>query len=318
VAIVLAVLGVAVILGGAWLWTPDKDRTQLEARYAGAPSTFVTAAGVRLHVRDSGPLDNNKDAPVVILLHGFGSSLHTWEAWARGLASTHRVIRFDLPGSGLTGADPTGDYSDARSLQVLGALMDALGVRRASLVGHSMGGRIAWRFAAEHPQRVARLVLVSPDGFASPGFEYGKPPQVPALVRLMQYVLPRPVLRMSLAPAYADPSVMTDALVTRYYDMMLAPTVRSALIARMEQAVLQDPVPMLQRITAPTLLLWGDADAMIPIANAADYLRALPNARLVTLPRVGHIPQEEAPDAALAVVEKFLDQDLHDLAMHSD
>ena len=278
----LAVLGVAVILGGAWLWTPDKDRAQLEARYAGAQSTFVSAAGLRVHVRDSGPLDKSKDAPVVILLHGFGSSLHTWDDWARGLSSKHRVIRFDLPGSGLTGADPTGDYSDARSLQVLGALMDALGVTRASLVGHSMGGRIA------------------------------------ALVRLMQYVLPRPVLRMSLAPAYANPSVMTDELVTRYYDMMLAPTVRTALIARMEQSVLQDPVPILQRIKAPTLLLWGDADAMIPIANAADYLRALPDARLVTLPRVGHIPQEEAPDAALAVVEKFLDEDLRDQSMRND
>jgi pimeloyl-ACP methyl ester carboxylesterase len=169
-----------------------------------------------------------------------------------------------------------------------------------------MGGRIAWRFAAENPARVDKLVLISPDGFASPGFEYGKKPQVPATVRLMQYVLPRPILRMSLAPAYADPAVMTEELVTRYYDMILAPGVRASMISRMEQSVLQDPVPMLHRIGAATLILWGEKDAMIPVSNAADYVRALPKATLVTLPGVGHLPQEEAPDASLQAVTAFL------------
>jgi pimeloyl-ACP methyl ester carboxylesterase len=299
---VASLLGLGGLLAGYWLWTPDKDRATLEARYSNPATDFVEAAGLRLHVRDSGP----KDAPAVILLHGFGGSLHTWERWAPVLSRDHRVIRFDLPGAGLTGADPSGDYTDARSLRVLSALMDRLGIRHASVIGHSMGGRIAWRFAAENPARVDKLVLISPDGFASPGFEYGKKPQVPATVRLMQYVLPRPILRMSLAPAYADPAVMTEELVTRYYDMILAPGVRASMIARMEQSVLQDPVPMLHRIGAATLILWGEKDAMIPVSNAADYVRALPKATLVTLPGVGHLPQEEAPDASLQAVTAFL------------
>lgn len=290
------------VLLGAWLWTPDLDRAELEARHARGPADFVQVAGLRLHVRDDGP----KDAPAVVMLHGFGASLHTWEDWAQALSVRHRVIRFDLPAAGLTGADPSGDYSDERSIQVVTELMDKLGVARASVIGHSMGGRIAWRLAAAQPQRVQRLVLVAPDGFASPGFEYGKAPEVGALVELMRHVLPRAVVTMSLKPAYADPAQMTDERATRYHELLRAPGVRPGLIDRMRQLVLRDPVPMLQTIAAPTLLLWGEQDAMVPAANAQDYLRVMPRARLVLLPGVGHIPQEEGGAAALAAVQGFL------------
>ncbi len=299
--VMLVVLAVALI-GGIWLWTPDRPRSALEARYLNAPTDTVEAAGVRLHVRDSG----RKDAPVVILLHGFGASLHTWEAWAQALAADFRVIRFDLPGAGLSTPDPTGDYTDARSLQVLAALMNHLGVPRASLVGNSIGGRIAWRFASEHPDRVDKLVLVAPDGFASPGFEYGKAPEVPAVLGLMRYALPKAVLRMNLAPAYGDPAALTDALLTRYHDLMLAPGAREAMLARMAQTVLQDPVPLLQRIKAPVLLVWGEKDAMIPFANAADYTKALAHSSVVSFPALGHVLQEEAPAVTLAPVRAFL------------
>lgn len=301
-SIVLGVALVLLIIAGGWLWTPDKSRALLEQRYSNGPADFLEVAGVRLHVRDSGP----KDAPAVILIHGFGASLHTWEPWAKVLAGDHRVIRFDLPGCGLSAPDPTGDYTDARSMQVLIALMDQLGVAKASVVGHSIGGRIAWTFAAQHPDRVDKLVLVAPDGFASPGFEYGTRPEVPVTVKMMRYALPKALLRMSLEPAYADPAVMTDELTTRYYELMLAPGVRDAMIARLEQTTLVDPLPWLQRIRAPTLLLWGEKDAMIPFANSADYLKAMPQIKLVAFPGVGHLPQEEAAAASLAAVREFL------------
>jgi pimeloyl-ACP methyl ester carboxylesterase len=301
VAIVVTMLILLAALA-LWLWTPDKDLGDLERLYLASPADMVDVGGQRLHLRDSGP----RVAPAVILLHGFGASLHTWEPWATGLAAEHRVIRFDLPGSGLSAPDPGGDYADARSRQILLALMDQLGVARASLVGHSIGGRIAWSFAAEHPERVDKLVLVSPDGFASPGFEYGKPPEVPASFRLMRHALPKALLRMSLEPAYADPTVLTDEVVQRYHDLMRAPGGRDALLARMAQTVLVDPVPTLRRIQVPTLLLWGEQDAMIPFANSADYLKAIPTATLVPLPGVGHVPQEEAPERSLVPVREFL------------
>lgn len=298
----LAAIALTALAG--WLWTPDKPREALEPVYAAAPSRFIEVEGLRLHVRESGP----PEAPALILLHGFGSSLHTWEAWAQGLSSRWRVIRLDLPGAGLTGPDPTRDYRDERAEQILLALMDRLGLARASLIGHSMGGRLAWRFAADHPDRVDRLVLVAPDGFASPGFEYGKAPEVPLVLGLMRHALPRALMRLNLAPAYADESALTDALVERYHDMLLAPGVRGALLDRMKQVSLRDPVPLLTRIRAPTLLVWGERDAMIPISNAADYLKAIPGARLVSLPGVGHLPQEEGVQASLAAVTRFLSE----------
>lgn len=301
----LALLLLSLLGLGGCLYAPDKGRAELEALYLQNPTDMVEVAGVRLHVRDEGP----KDAPAVILLHGFASSLHTWDGWARGLSEGYRVIRLDLPGFGLTGADPTGDYTDGRTDAVLLALMDRLGVQRASLAGNSMGGRIAWGFAARHPDRVEKLVLISPDGFASPGLEYGKAPSVPVLAHLMRYVLPTFLVRASLKPAYGDPALLTEARVRRYRDMLLAPGVRKAILDRFGQMVLEPPEPLLARIEAPTLLVWGLKDGMIPVRNAADYQRHLRESRLVTFPELGHVPQEEAPERSLAPVLAFLGED---------
>jgi pimeloyl-ACP methyl ester carboxylesterase len=287
---------------GLWLWTPDLPRGELEARYLRSQDDYRLVAGVRLHVRDSGP----RTAPAILMLHGFGSSLDTWEAWAQDLQADYRVIRFDLPASGLSDLDPGGDYSDARSLEILAALMAQLDVPHATLIGNSMGGRIAWKFAALYPQRVDKLVLISPDGFASPGFEYGKAPHVTPTLELMRYALPKPLLRMSLAPAYGNPAHLRPAVVTRYYDQLRAPGARAAMIARMKQTLPEDPVPWLRRIQAPTLIVWGQKDGMIPFHNAADYQAAIAHSSLVSFPDLGHVPQEEAPAESLPPVRQFL------------
>jgi pimeloyl-ACP methyl ester carboxylesterase len=293
------ILLAGLLAAGFWLYTPDRPAAVLRAKYGG---DYVQAAGIVLRVRDTGP----RDAPVVILLHGFGSSLETWEPWAAALSERYRVIRYDLPGFGLTGPDPSGDYSDARAMVVLAALMDRLGVARASLIGNSLGGRIAWNFAVAYPARVDRLVLISPDGFASPGFEYGKQARLPWMLKLLPYTMPRAMLRMNLAVAYADKAKLTDATLTRYDDLMRAPGDRAAMLARMSQVMLVPPAPLLRRIAAPTLILWGDRDAMIPFSNAADYVREIPGATLVALPGLGHVPFEEAPAESLPPVLAFL------------
>ncbi len=300
----LIAIALACALLAWWLWTPDEDRSLLESKYLLAAGDMVQVGNWRLHVRDSGP----HDAPAIILIHGFGASLQTWDAWAEGLSRKHRVIRFDLPGSGLSLPDPAADYTDASSIELLLALMNHLGLPRASIAGHSIGGRIAWTFAATHPERVERLVLVAPDGFASPGFEYGKAPEVPSVLGLMRYALPKPLLRMNLKPAYANPEMLSDVLIDRYYDLIRAPGARQAMLDRMRQTVLVDPRPLLAAIRAPTLLVWGERDAMIPLTNSNDYLKALPDARLVSFPAAGHLPQEEAAADSLAAVESFLDR----------
>ena len=126
------------------------------------------------------------------------------------------------------------------------------------------------------------------------------------MVRALPYTLPAFMVRASMSPAFANPAGMDDALVERYRDFMLAPGVRPAMIARMEQVTMVPPEPLLRTIKAPTLLLWGEQDGMIPFANAADYLRTMPNAKLAALPGLGHVPQEEAPARALEPVLDFL------------
>lgn len=222
ILLAMLALGAFLLAALAWAWTPDRPLSVLKARYLASPTDMLAVAGARLHVRQSGP----EGAPAVILLHGFGASLHTWEPWAEALAATHRVIRYDIPGFGLSPPDPGNDYSLARDIAVLEGLMDTLGIASAALVGHSMGGKIAWHFAARRPDRVSRLVLVAPDGFASPGKRYGEAPRVGAALSLMTVFLPRPVLRMNIAPAYADPARLDEATVTRYHDLMLAPGAR--------------------------------------------------------------------------------------------
>lgn len=278
-----------------WLWTPDRSRDELEARYLNSPTDLVDMGGFRLHIRDTGL----KSAPTIILLHGFGSSLQTWDLWAGPLERTHRVVRLDLPGAGLSDPDPTGDYTDVRTHALILKLMDKLDIKQAVFVGNSLGSRIAWTFAAKHPDRVSKLVLIAPDGFASPGFAYGQKAEVPALLSIMSYVLPKALYRPNIEAAYADPKRLTDAVFDRYYDLTLAPGSRDALLARMQQTVLLDPRPILPKITQPVLLLWGKKDALIPVANAQDYLIALSNARLTTFDTLGHVPHEEDAGASM-------------------
>jgi pimeloyl-ACP methyl ester carboxylesterase len=300
----LAAIGFSISVAGlaTWLYTPDKSPEELAAKYLRQPTDFVNVRGVKIHTRDDGP----RDAPAILFLHGFGASLHTWEPWAASLSPKFRVIRIDLPGFGLTGADPLNDYSDERTIGLLSDLLNQLGISKATIVGNSIGGRIAWKFAAAKPNLTEKLVLISPDGFASPGFQYGKPPEVPAAMALMSYAMPTFMVRMSMAPAYANPNFMSDELVARYRDLMLAPGVRDAMLRRMSQSVLIAPEPVLRKIIAPTLVMWGEKDAMIPFANAADYMRLLPNAQLASFQQLGHLPHEEGPTETVGVLREFL------------
>ncbi len=300
----LILLPVALLLAGliAWLYTPDKSGAALRAKYDDPATSYPNIDGIALRVRDTGP----RTAPALILLHGFGGSLETWEPWAETLDKTYRVIRIDLPGFGLTGPDPTNNYSDERATKLIAALMDHLRIDKATIIGNSLGGRIAWQFAAAYPDRTDKLILISPDGFASPGFDYDKAPNIPLIMKLLPYTLPKFMLRANLAVAYANPKNLTAATFTRYDDMMRAPGDRAAMLTRMSQTILKNPKPTLQKIQAPTLILWGAKDGMIPVTNAADYQADIPNTTFVTLPTLGHVPFEEAPTASLPPVLQFL------------
>ena len=289
-----------------WLaWTPDKTEQVLLQSYSRPGTARLMVQQQPVFVQDSGP----REAPVMLLLHGFGASLQAWDGWAPALEKNLRVLRIDIPGFGLSGPAVNQDYSDAADVARVIALLDQLRVQQVIMAGHSMGGRIAWNLAASHPERVSQLVLLAPDGFPDPNAKSDKTYEVPALLGLMQYSLPQWALRMGgVAPAFADKSQLTPQMMQRYHDMMLAPGVRTALLERMRQTRNSDPVARLQSIQVPVLLLWGEKDAFIPASNAQDYLKAMPQAKLVTLPGVGHVLHEEAPQASVQVVLDFLSE----------
>lgn len=300
----LPLLLLLLLFGGAWAWAPDLDRATLEARYAAPPSEFAAVDGLRLHLRDSAP-DGPATRPTLLLLHGFGSSLHSWDAWAEALAPRFRVLRFDLPGAGLTGPEPADDHGDERTLRLLLALLEARGVAQASVIGHSMGGRIAARFAAAHPTRVDRLVLVAPAGFPDPALDAATN-ELPLLARMLPHALPRRLVRGALEAAWGDPARLGDDTVTRYHDLLRAPGVRAAMLSRQRPWRDTDPRPWLAQVSSPTLLLWGSADRFIPPARAQDFVQALPQAHAVLLPGLGHLPQEEDAQTSLVPVLDFL------------
>ena len=149
----------AIIFSG--LWTPDLERAELEKRYAASSPQTIDIDGLKVHYKETGPLG----APALLLLHGFGSSLQAWDDWSVKLEQKYRVIRLDLPGFGLTGASPDHDYSEEKDLAILTRFADKLGLDKFSVIGHSMGGKMAWSLAAAQPDRVQALVLMAPDGF---------------------------------------------------------------------------------------------------------------------------------------------------------
>lgn len=295
--ILIAILVIAVFAFLNRSGGPDRAEAELQA----GADRFVEAAGQTWRVREDGP----GDAPAIVLIHGFSHSLEIWDAWADDLSADYRIIRFDLPGHGLTGARADRAYSVEDTVAQVSALLDVAAPERFVLGGSSLGGLVAWRYAAGNPDRVEGLVLVSPGGYPMHGVG-DAPAPIPLPVRLYLTTAPEVGVRAATRALYADPSKVTDQQVARIRAMMTAPGVQEALIARLEQFTLPDPEADLARVEAPALVLWGATDAMIPVENAARFEAAMPGARVVILENAGHMPMEEAPEDSLMVVRNFL------------
>ena len=137
--VLLAAIGFTVVGVLIAFWAPDVPVDALKSRWATSPSTFITVNGMQVHLRDEGP--KNELTPIV-LLHGTSASLHTWDGWVAVMAKDRRVIRFDLPGFGLTGPSPDDDYGLASYTKFVAAMLDALSVKKVILAGNSLGGNI--------------------------------------------------------------------------------------------------------------------------------------------------------------------------------
>ena len=290
----------------AVVWAPDRSVAELSARWAPPPSTFVRVGAHTLHLRDEGPRDS---LPPIVLLHGTSASLHTWDGWVDSLVPTRRIVRFDLPGFGLTGPAPDDDYRIISYARLVVAVLDSLQIPRAVLAGNSLGGEIAARVSSLAPERVTALILVDPAGFRIEsqsipiGFQLARNP---VTAPLLKHVLPRNVVRSTVENVYGDPTRVTDALVDRYFELTLREGNRAALPIRFQQESNGADTAFFSAITAPTLILWGDKDRLIPPEHSARWLRAVKGSTLVRYPELGHVPHEEGPAETLREVRKFL------------
>jgi len=257
------------ILMAALFGYSDMPLDELKEKYAQAPSMFVAVDGMNVHYRDEG---NSNDSIPIVLIHGTGASLHTFDAWAEKLKQDYRVIRMDLPAYGLTGPFANADYSHAHYVAFVKNFLNAIGIKKCVLGGNSLGGHISWYFTAQHPEMV------------------------------------RPVVRTSIENVYADKTKVSENLVDRYLELTLREGNRQAFIDRINSENDTTVYHRIKDIKQPSLVLWGDKDELIPLENAYRFHEDLANDTLVILKNVGHVPMEERPAESLSAVLAFLDE----------
>lgn len=311
--LLVVLLTIVVILTAGWFMMrrPDISYTTLEAVYANADSRFLQSGEEQsFHFRDVGP----RDAPVVVLVHGFSASLHTWESWARNLRQDYRVISLDLPGHGLSRCVNNEEIGIGQFVETIDKVTSSLGIERFTLVGSSMGGHTAWAYALAHPEKLDGLVLVDAAGWLDTPEEGESEPLVfkllsnPVARNLMKDLDMSSLIRSGLEDSFFDKSLVTDEMVERYAALGRAPCHRDAIMELMSGATMRDLASKekLAAITAPTLILHGEADNLVPVAHARKFADAIPNAALTLYPDVGHIPQEEIPAESVQDLRGFL------------
>jgi pimeloyl-ACP methyl ester carboxylesterase len=271
-------------------------------------------SSVSLHGRDLAYVSGG-DGPPLLLIHGIGGDWRTWEPVLEGLAQRHRVVAVDLPGHGGS-AKGAGDYSLGALASALRDLCGALGIDRATVVGHSLGGGIAMQFSYQFPERCERLVLLSSGGLG---------PDVGLPLRLA--TLPGSALVLSVAAPAARSLITIAASAGRTLRLRPAPdvefyartfaaladadtraaflgTLRSVVGTRGQLVDARDRLYLAQHM--PTLIIWGARDAVLPVGHGHAAHEAMPGSVLEIFEDAGHLPQLDDPRRFVAVVENFV------------
>lgn len=285
----------------------DISVEDLKKEYANEYSKFIEINGLQVHYRDEG-----KGFPIV-LLHGTASSLHTWDDWAKELTKNYRVIRMDLPAFGITGPNKNADYSITAYTTFLHQFLMKINVDRFYLTGNSLGGNIAWNYAAEHPEKIKKLILVDASGLPTnkPQPAIFKLAKTPILSSLFLYFTPKFFIKKNMEEVYGDENKITDALITRYHKMALRVGNRQAFIDRAKtdfKLGAKVNLDKFKSIKTPTLLIWGAKDSWIPLNNGKRMDLLLVNSKLVVLENAGHVPMEENPAESLGILKSFLNE----------
>lgn len=295
----------AVLVGMAMLYHADIPAAEIERKYADSASRFMDLMGMRVHYKDQG---DPKDTLPLVLIHGTSSSLHTWDSIVQRVGPLKRIIRMDLPAFGLTGGAPERTYSTEFYVRFVDSLLQRLDVSRCILGGNSLGGGIAWNTALADTSRIRGLVLLDATGYprknekGNLGFKLAA---MPGVASLLSSFTPRALIRKSLEDSYSDPAKVTDALVDRYFELLLRDGNRQATVDLFRGR--RPPQPeRIRDIRVPTLIIWGADDGLIDAENASLFRRDIPGSEAIVIPRSGHVPMEETPDAVAEAIIGFV------------
>jgi pimeloyl-ACP methyl ester carboxylesterase len=285
----------------------DISSEELKKEYANEHSKFIEIDGMQVHYRDEGT-----GFPIV-LIHGTAASLHTWDGWNQELIKDYRVIRMDLPAFGITGPNATANYSIKNYTLFLHQFLTKINVSKFHLAGNSLGGNIAWNYAAEYPNQIEKLILIDASGLPTnkPQPAIFKMAKTPILNSLFLYLTPKYFIKKNIQEVYADDSKITDELITRYHKMALRTGNRQAFIDRAKTDFTPNKTKnseKLQSIQTPTILIWGAKDTWIPLETGRRMHNLLPNATLFIIKNSGHVPMEENPKESLLILKEFLSQ----------
>ena len=304
---ILGVIVAALVVAFFMARVPDTDAEEMRAKYGAEPSQFVEIGnGVTVHLRDEGP----RDGQPIILLHGSNADLHTWQPWVDGLTDTYRVIRFDQVGHGLTGPDAGGDYSTANYVTDIDEVADALSLDTFILGGNSLGGSHTVAYAMAHPERLDGMILVDAGGApirreskGNIGFTIMR---APVINRLAEHITPRSLVAQSLSQSVSNQDIVTEEAIDRYWELLRYPGNRRATLARMQRDWAAFTPEDVAALDMPTLIIWGDEDALISVDAAGWYDELLPDSTLVIYEGIGHLPQEEHAEASIADLRSWL------------
>ena len=256
------------------------------------------------------------EGPTVVLIHGMINSSRHWQGVAERLAPTHRVIAPDLVGHG-DSATPRGDYSLGAHAASIRDLLVTIGVERATIVGHSLGGGVAMQFFYQFPQLTERLALISSGGLGqevSPLLRGAALPGSAALLRLATQ--PRLVGGLAAAGSRLRRRGVSSGVYLQAVARALGPlqepgsrraflqTLRAVIDVRGQRVSARDRLYLLGEM--PTLIVWGERDHTIPLAHGREAQREIPNCRFVTLPGVAHFPNLEDPAGLSRALLAFL------------
>lgn len=283
----------------------------LKDKYAQAPSQFLKLNDMEIHYRDEGIAD---DKTPLVLLHGFGAHLYTFNSWVEKLSDDFRIIRLDLPGFGLTGAFLDADYSIKQYTTFLKMFLDELGVEKCILGGNSMGGNIAWNFALDHPDTVEKLILINAAGCRITNKKLlllTQLARIPKIDYMIRNYTPSSVFKKTVEEVYANTDRIHSQTVDRYIDLIKREGNTKAMvdISKTMEFVKNkvDPrIGEISKIQQPTLILWGQHDNVLPVKDAQQFYENTPNSKLVIFDEAGHVPMEEIPKTSVEPLKEFL------------